>query len=95
MFTYRRRTSGASNLFGVIVMGIGGVSIGSLLIVLVIVMLLFGTKRLRSIGGDLGGALSGFKKAVKDGEESREALALNVEVEPQHSRTHQVEKSMS
>jgi|TARA_R110001599_G_scaffold207611_1_gene404902 sec-independent protein translocase protein TatA len=76
-------------------MGIGGVSIGSLLIVLVIVMLLFGTKRLRSIGGDLGGALSGFKKAVKDGEESREALALNVEVEPQHSRTHQAEKSMS
>ena len=95
MFTYRRRTSGASYLFGVIVMGIGGVSIGSLLIVLVIVMLLFGTKRLRSIGGDLGGALSGFKKAVKDGEESREALALNVEVEPQHSRTHQAEKSMS
>ena len=42
-------------------MGVGGISIGSLLIVLVIVMLLFGTKRLRNIGSDLGGALSGFR----------------------------------
>ena len=42
-------------------MGIGGVSVGSLLIVLVIVMLLFGTKRLRNIGGDLGGAIRGFR----------------------------------
>ncbi|WP_022963377.1 twin-arginine translocase TatA/TatE family subunit [Halopseudomonas pelagia] len=58
-------------------MGIGGVSIGSLLIVLVIVMLLFGTKRLRSIGGDLGGALSGFKKAVRESEEASEALSLD------------------
>lgn len=76
-------------------MGIGGVSIGSLLIVLVIVMLLFGTKRLRSIGGDLGGALSGFKKAVKDGEESRDALAIDVEAERQQGRTHQAEKVVS
>ena len=60
-------------------MGIGGVSIGSLLIVLVIVMLLFGTKRLRSIGGDLGSALSGFKKAVKEGEDSRDALNLEAD----------------
>lgn len=57
-------------------MGMGGVSIGSLLILLVIVMLLFGTKRLRSIGGDLGGALSGFKKAVREGEETTEALTV-------------------
>lgn len=76
-------------------MGIGGVSIGSLLIVLVIVMLLFGTKRLRSIGGDLGGALSGFKKAVKDGEESRDALAIDVEAERQQNRAHQSEKVVS
>jgi sec-independent protein translocase protein TatA len=50
-------------------MGMGGVSIGSLVIVLVIVMLLFGTRRLRTIGSDLGGALSGFRKAVKEGED--------------------------
>tara|TARA_Y100000294_G_C8356990_1_gene257137 strand:- start:88 stop:357 length:270 start_codon:yes stop_codon:yes gene_type:complete len=46
----------------------GGISIWQLLIVLVIVVLLFGTKRLKSIGSDLGGAVKGFKKAVTDEE---------------------------
>jgi sec-independent protein translocase protein TatA len=46
-----------------------GISIWQLLIVLVIVVLLFGTKKLRNIGGDLGGAIKSFRKAVKDGEE--------------------------
>lgn len=41
-------------------------SIPSLILILVIVILLFGTKRLKNIGGDLGGALKGFKKAIKD-----------------------------
>ncbi|GEM_PF-474189 len=76
-------------------MGIGGVSIGSLLIVLVIVMLLFGTKRLRSIGGDLGGALSGFKKAVKEGEESRDALAIDVESERRSTHSSHTDKVAS
>ena len=43
-----------------------GISMPSLIIILVIVVLLFGTKRLKSIGSDLGGALKGFKKAVND-----------------------------
>lgn len=43
-----------------------GISMPSLIIILVIVVLLFGTKRLKSIGTDLGGALKGFKKAVND-----------------------------
>jgi len=47
-------------------MGIGGISIWQLLIVLVIVALIFGTKKLRGIGGDLGGAVKGFKKAITD-----------------------------
>ena len=41
-------------------------SIGSLVIILVIVLLLFGTKRLRSAGGDLGGAIKNFKKSMTD-----------------------------
>lgn len=45
---------------------LGGISIWQLLIVLVIIILLFGTKKLRNIGGDLGGALKSFKKAVND-----------------------------
>ncbi len=47
-----------------------GFSIPHLLVVLVIVLLVFGTKRLKNIGEDLGGALKGFKKAVKEGEDS-------------------------
>lgn len=49
-------------------MGLGGISIWQLLIVLVIVALIFGTKRLKGIGGDLGGAVKGFKKALNDDE---------------------------
>ncbi|MCL4154914.1 UNVERIFIED_CONTAM: hypothetical protein GTU68_066072 [Idotea baltica] len=47
-------------------MGLGGISIWQLLIILVIVALVFGTKKLRGIGGDLGGAVKGFKKALDD-----------------------------
>ncbi|CAH0991836.1 Sec-independent protein translocase protein TatA [Sinobacterium norvegicum] len=54
-------------------MGLGGISIWQLLIVLVIVLLLFGTKRLKNIGGDLGGAIKGFKKAMTD-EEAKAAI---------------------
>ncbi|WP_338520199.1 Sec-independent protein translocase subunit TatA [Alteromonas gracilis] len=46
----------------------GGISIWQLLIILVIVVLLFGTKRLKGIGTDLGGAIKGFKKAVTEEE---------------------------
>ena len=45
-----------------------GISIWQLVIVLVIVVLLFGTKKIRNIGGDLGGAIKSFRSAVKDGE---------------------------
>ena len=44
-----------------------GISIWQLAIVLVIVLLLFGTKKLRNLGSDLGSAVKGFKSAVKDG----------------------------
>jgi sec-independent protein translocase protein TatA len=49
-------------------MGFGGISIWQLLIILVIVLLLFGTKRLRNIGSDLGSAFKGFKKSMGEGE---------------------------
>jgi sec-independent protein translocase protein TatA len=47
----------------------GSLSIWHWLIVLVIVMLVFGTKKLRNIGQDLGGAVKGFKEGVKEGTE--------------------------
>ncbi len=49
-------------------MGFGGISIWSLLLILAIVILLFGTKKLRNVGGDLGSAIRNFKKSVKDEE---------------------------
>ncbi|MCG9598959.1 Sec-independent protein translocase subunit TatA [Vibrio sp. Isolate25] len=49
----------------------GGISIWQLLIIAVIVILLFGTKKLRGIGGDLGGAVKGFKKAMSDEEPAK------------------------
>lgn len=49
-------------------MGLGGISIWQLLIILVIVLLLFGTKRLKNIGSDLGGAIKGFRKSMSEGE---------------------------
>ncbi len=45
----------------------GSFSIWHWLIVLVIVILVFGTKKLKNIGGDLGGAVKGFKDGMKDG----------------------------
>jgi sec-independent protein translocase protein TatA len=57
-------------------MGFGGIGIWQLLIILVIVLLLFGTKRLKNIGSDLGNAVKGFKGAIKDGEKETEAAQL-------------------
>jgi sec-independent protein translocase protein TatA len=53
-------------------MGFGGISIWQLLIILVIVLLLFGSKKLRSLGSDLGGAVKGFRGAMKDATEEEE-----------------------
>jgi sec-independent protein translocase protein TatA len=53
-------------------MGIGGISIWQLLIILVIVILLFGTKKLRNMGGDIGSAIKNFRKSVREGEDKDE-----------------------
>ena len=53
-----------------------GISIWQLVIILLIVLLLFGAKRLRNVGSDLGSAVKGFKKAVSEEEEKPEAEQL-------------------
>jgi sec-independent protein translocase protein TatA len=60
----------------------GGMSIWHWLIVLVVVVLIFGTKKLRNIGQDLGGAVKGFKEGVKGAESDADA-AKTAEVPPQ------------
>ena len=47
-------------------MGIGGISIWQLLIILAIVLMLFGTKKLRNLGSDVGSAVKGFKDSMKE-----------------------------
>jgi sec-independent protein translocase protein TatA len=84
-------------------MGVGGISIWQLLIILAIVLVLFGAKRLRNVGYDLGSAIKGFRKAMKDseGESAKEAesAAAKLEqpgvghIEPDSSRVIQGEVS--
>jgi len=52
-------------------MGIGGISMWQLLILLLIVVLVFGTKRLRNMGSDLGAAVKGFRKGMEDPKEEK------------------------
>ena len=63
-----------------------GISIWQLLIVLVIVLLLFGTKKLRNMGGDLGAAIRNFRGAVKEGgdeaKDAAEAARIEDESDP-------------
>lgn len=76
-------------------MGLGGISIWQLLIIALIIVLLFGTKKLRSLGSDLGGALKGFKSAMKDdeddakktGEQQLEADSDKADAESSTTRT--------
>jgi len=80
-------------------MGLGGISVWSLLLILVIVLLIFGTKKLRNLGGDLGGAIKGFKEAMGEGEKEgskREADSEQIEKresEPQQSAEDREHKS--
>jgi sec-independent protein translocase protein TatA len=61
-----------------------GISIWQLLIVLGIVILLFGTKKLRNLGGDLGSAVKSFKGAMKDGAED---TTMKKEIESDEGNT--------
>ncbi len=72
----------------------GSFSIWHWLIVLVIVMLVFGTKKLRNIGSDLGGAVKGFKDGMKDGSADKPAepqqvtgQTIDVEARREQSKT--------
>lgn len=62
-------------------MGMGGISIWQLLIILVIVLLLFGTKRLKNLGGDLGSAIKGFRSAMSesDRQDDRDSSQLDTQ----------------
>jgi len=75
-----------------------GISFWQVGIILLIVILLFGTKKLRNVGGDLGSALKGFKNAMKDDDEKKDADFQAVEDKKQDqsvsATTQQKEKSV-
>ena len=54
-------------------MGIGGISFWQILIILVVILVLFGGKKIRTMGSDLGEGLKGFKKALKDEDEDEQS----------------------
>ncbi|MGH1428197.1 MAG: Sec-independent protein translocase subunit TatA [Arenicella sp.] len=71
---------------------LGGISIWQLLIVLVIVALIFGTKKLRGIGGDLGGAVKGFKKAIDDDSKKEDVIDEAVDATQAETEKETAEK---
>lgn len=74
-----------------------GISIWQLLIILAIIVLLFGTKKLRNIGSDLGGAVKGFKDSVRDGEQEqdRKRLSEDEQDRPQQERQEHKDKDQA
>jgi sec-independent protein translocase protein TatA len=79
-------------------MGIGGISPIQLLIIFGIVILIFGTAKLKNFGGDLGGAIKGFKKAMNDDEDKssessdKQARQIESENKPDAEFSEQSEK---
>ena len=61
-----------------------GISTTHLIIFLVIIVLIFGTKKLKNIGSDLGGAVKGFKDGMKDGEAKAADAPVQQVVAPEH-----------
>ncbi|WP_301098707.1 Sec-independent protein translocase subunit TatA [Otariodibacter sp.] len=70
----------------------GGISVWQLLIVAVIILLLFGTKKLRNLGSDLGESVKGFKKAMSDDDKSKDAEFDKVEKKQAESTKEQKAK---
>lgn len=62
-------------------MGLGGISFGSLLLIFLIVLVLFGTKRLRDIGEDLGTAVRNFRKGLEGLDDTAKKTALDAKKE--------------
>lgn len=70
----------------------GGISIWQLLIIAVIVVLLFGTNKLRTLGSDLGASIKGFKKAISDDDKKEQDQAEKVSDDADFETKNIVEK---
>ena len=73
----------------------GGIGTWQLVILLIIVALVFGTKRLRNIGSDLGGALKGFRKGVEDIEKTVSEKLVEEDLKPVNTQPKQEDVSVT
>lgn len=69
----------------------GSFSIWHWLIVLLIVVMVFGTKKLKNLGSDLGGAVKGFKDGMRDGDAAKENVQASESADSQAKRTIDVD----
>lgn len=63
-------------------MGFEGIGVWQLLIILLIVVMIFGTKKLKNVGGDLGSAMKSFRSAMREGNEEEEKTTEEKSHEP-------------
>jgi sec-independent protein translocase protein TatA len=71
-----------------------GIGFRELLVILVIVLLVFGAKKLKTIGSDLGSAVRGFKKSMSDADTEESVKQLKADAEfPDPAKTETAEKS--
>jgi len=71
-----------------------GIGFRELLVIMVIVLLVFGAKKLKTIGSDLGAAVRGFKKSMNEGEAEESVKQLKADAEfPDAAKTQSAEKS--
>ena len=79
-------------------MGVSGISIWQLLIVLLIVVLIFGTKRIKNIGSDLGGAIKSFRKGLNEAESVESDLSKigeELNKDPKTAKTKATKQNIS
>jgi len=69
-----------------------GIGIKELLVILIIIVLLFGTKKLKNIGTDLGSAIKGFRKSINDDEDKQAADLLDSQTNANAANTEKAEK---
>lgn len=70
----------------------GGVSIWQLAIIVLIIVLLFGTKKLKNLGSDLGESVKGFKKAMKDDDKQDAQFKAKIEDTPSQNSAESVKQ---
>jgi len=70
----------------------GGLGMRELIIMLLVVLVVFGAKKLRTVGSDLGHAVGGFKKAMNEGEEEQSTPPKQIRAETPDAETQEIAK---